>query len=331
MKFSFLSLVVLNLVFQSLASADVFRFYLNGFPKEDRNCHSQTASIAQKFEEGTQTKVMHVECVSEHQTSYDFLIEYEASEKLEVVSTDDYSVIVGSRGRHKEKADCLKALPLQTEIFFQATGLTPFFTYCRSLELSAGKNWEIIITATGKPKLKPEMGTYLMFAKPILITFEEIYNGLKIALSKQGAILSDLVFQYSAVMGTGEGDVHYFSTQPLHFSMERVTKVPTESDCARQVQEAKSFLGDKEKYLFTIYCGDRQFGAYDLHLGFIEKPNLEWRKSVDKFQSFSECSAQKEQVLKNYQGSMLNPLLGGLCSQDYETRAYHVILFKQKL
>lgn len=320
----------MGLFFNTAASADVFRFYLNGFPKEDRNCHSQTASVAQKFEEGTQTKVVHVECVTEHQTSYDFIVEYEAPEKLYFASTDYSSVLVGNRGRYREKADCLKVLPVQTEVFVQSTGLNPLFTYCRSLELSAGKNWEIIITAQGKPNLNPEMGSYLMFANPQGITYEEIYNGLKSALSKQGAVLSDLIFQRNSVMGMGEGDVHYFSAQPFHFSLERVTKVPTFEECTRQAQEAKRFLGDKEKNLFTIYCGDRQFGAYELHLGFIERPTLQWQKSVDKFKSFSECSAQKDQVVKNYEGSALSELLGGLCSEDFETRAYHVLLFKIK-
>jgi len=322
------NLVFLLLVVQSVVFADVFKFFLRGYPKEERSCHDQTPGVAQKFEEGTQVKVVHVECVAERQTSYDFSIEYEAPQRLDFTSTDYPLNLISNSGRFREKADCIKSLPLQNEIFIQATGLNPVFSYCSSMELSVGKNWEIIITAKGTSKAKPELGSFIFFAKPLGITYEEIYNGLKSAMLKQGAILSDLVFQFNSVMGTGEGDVHYFWDKPLHFTMERVTKVPTYEACAQQAQEVKNFLGEKEKNLFTIYCGDRQFDGHDLHMGFIEKPLLEWPKSVEKFSSFSECLANKEQVLKNYEGSALKELLGGLCSEDFQTRSYHVMLFK---
>ncbi|NBX83534.1 hypothetical protein EBQ90_10715 [bacterium] len=320
--------LVLGFLVSPAALADVFQFSLRGYPKEDRNCFDQTRSIAQKFEEGTKVKVVHVECVAERQTGYDFSIEYEAPKKLEFTSTDYSFVFVGNAGRYREQSDCLKNLPVQIELFTQATGLAPVFSYCRSLELSVGKNWEVIITAKGISNLKPSLGSYLMFAKPQGITYEEVYTGLKNALSKQGAILSDLIFHFNSVMGTGEGAVHYFWDKQFHFSMERVTKVPTFEACSEQARDLKAFLGEREKNLFAIYCGDRQFGAYDLHVGFIEKPALEWPKSMEKFSSFSECVANKDQVIKHHQGSALSDLLGGLCSEDFETRAYHVILFK---
>jgi len=328
MKIITTTLAVLVLVTSSLAFADVFQFSLRGYPKRDRNCHEQTAAIAQQFEEGTQVKVVHVECIAEKQTSYDFTIEYEAPQKLDFTSTDYPFNLIGNPGRYREQADCLKNLSVQTEMFSQATGLAPVFSYCRSQELSVGKNWEIIITAKGTSRLKPELGSYLLFANPQGITYEEIYNGLKNSLSKQGALLADLVFHFNSVMGTGEGSIHYFSEKPLHFTMERVTKVPTFEACSQQARELTAFLGEREKNLFTIYCGDQQFGAYELHVGFIEKPLVEWPKSMEKFSSFSECAANKDQVIKNHQGSALSELLGGLCSQDFQTRAYHVILFK---
>jgi hypothetical protein len=328
MKIITTTLAVLVLVTSFPAFAGVFQFSLRGFPKEDRNCHEQTGSIAQKFEEGTQAKVVHVECVAERQTGYDFSIEYEAPQKLEFTSTDYSFVYVGNPGRYRDQGDCLKNLPVQKELFIQATGLAPVFSYCRSQELSVGKNWEIIITAKGSSHLKPELGSYLIFAKPQGISYAELYNGLRNALAKQGAILSDLIFHFDSVMGSGEGTVHYFWDKRLHFTMERVTKVPTFEACSQQARELTAFLGEREKNLFTVYCGDQQFGAYDLHIGFIDKPLLQWSKSMEKFSSFSECAANKEQVIKNHQGSVLSELLGGLCSQDFQTRAYHVILFK---
>jgi hypothetical protein len=321
-------IITVILVAPVIASADVFQFSLRGYPKNNRSCHEQTAAIAQKFEEGTEVKVVHVECVAEKHTSYDFAIEYEAPQKLDFTSTDYPFSFLGNPGRYREQGDCLKNLPLQTEVFARTTGLVPVFSYCRSLEFDVGKNWEIIITAVGTSRLKPEMGSYLIFAKPQGITYDEIYSGLRNTLSRQGAVLSDLVFHFNSVMGTGEGSIHYFSDKPLHFTMERVTKVPTFEACSQQVSELNSFLGDREKTLFTIYCGDRQFDAYDLHIGFIDKPKLEWSKSIEKFSSFLECTANKDQVITNHKGSALSELLGGVCSQDYETRAYHVILFK---
>lgn len=330
MKLSGFKLCFFGLVVHSLAYGGVFQFSLLGFPKEERNCHAQTASVAQKFEEGTHTKVVHVECVSERLTGYDFLIEYEASQELEFSSTSYSSLYIGNPGRYRELAQCLQKLPSQIEIFTQATGLIPVFSYCRSMELSVGKNWEVIITAPGKPKLKPEFGSFIFFDQPQGIKYEVIFNDLKEALSKAGATLSDLIFHVDSVLGRGEGGVHYFSNSPLHFRIEPVADVPKFEDCAHQVEEVSSFLAGKDKSLFTVYCGDRQFGLHRLHLGFIEKPTIDWQKSVDKFKSFEECSLHKAEVLKNYEGSTLNPLLGGLCSEDYKTSAYHVIIFRQK-
>lgn len=325
-----LFLSVLVLFTGAFSLADVFKYDLIGYPKEERNCHSQTSTIALLFEQGAKVKVVHTECVRERQTGYDFSIEYEAPQKLEFTSTENYLTLVYSPGRYKEKESCLKNLPSQTELFIRATGLNPIFSFCRSQELSSGKNWEVVITARDKSIIHPELGGYLMFTQPQGISFEEIAQGLKRVIENRGGFFADLVFQYDAIMAMGGASVHYYNSKKIDFNLERLSQVPSLERCYEQARETSSFLKAEQNSIFTVYCGGPYFNYYELQVGTVDKPTFSWQSSVDSFTSFDECQAHREEVLSHYAGSPANPLLGGLCSRDYQSNRYHVTVFKKK-
>ena len=316
------------LLIPHLSFAGVFEYRISGYPKEERNCHQQTPLIATLFENGTHAKVLHVECKKESQTGFDFSIEYEAPEKLEFTSTDYSFNLVANSGRYRQLADCQQNLPEQTELFKNTTGLMPFLTYCRSLELEVGKNWEVIITALGTTSKIPRIGSYLFFHEPKNISLSDLKDGLKKALLLRGAVLADLVLHFNSVMGTGSGSIHYFGPESVEFSMERLSSVPSLAQCEAQLREAKSFLDKVNGSLFTLYCAGSSYQYVDLHFGIAGKSAFTWHQSVDQFNTFQECESNRSQVLAHYSGSAIHPLLGGLCSRDYRDSKYYVILFK---
>jgi len=329
--FRFVSYLVLVIWAIGTASfADVFTFKLRGYPKKERNCHAQTEAIAEEFEKGTQLKALHVECVAQKQTGYDFSIEYESPQKLNLVSTEYELSFTYSTGRYREQNECLTQLPIQTQLFEQATRLKPFFTYCRSLELGAGKNWEIILIAQGQTELRPEMGGVLMFARPTQYDLNEYRNSLARALERKGALLADLIFHYNAVMGTGGASIHYFASQRIDFNLERLSQVPSLDQCLLQLGEVKRFLEPISGNLFAVYCGEQNLGYHDLHFGFLDKASFKWFYSVDSFTSFRDCENNRSEVLKHYEGSATEKLLGGICSRNYETNRYQVVLFRSR-
>jgi len=329
-KTVFLLALSLLLIPSALSYADYFNFTLRGYPKDDRNCHLQAPSVGQQFEKLAQVKVVHAECVAERKTGYDFYIEYDAPARLEFTSTDYFTGGTTEPGRYREQSDCLKSLGSQTEIFKQVTGLNPIFAYCRSQEFEVGKNWEIILIARDKSAMQPQLSGYLLFSQPQNITTEEIADGFKRVLGKQGGVFSDLIFHTNSMMGMGSASIHYYAPKTLFFNLERMSKVPTLDACLKQVEDAKSFLSSELDTVFTIYCGGPYFGEYELHVGTLDKPSFSWQKSVDTFISLAECEAHKAEVLSHYTGSPKSPLLGGHCSKDYETKKYFVMVYKKR-
>jgi hypothetical protein len=310
--------------------ADVFSFRLSGYPKKDRNCHAQKESISAEFEKGTGLKALHVECVKEKQTSYDFLIEYEAPKKLQWVSTDYTSNLTQASGRYRLQSECIQALPSQSQIFEAATELKPVFSYCRSLELDSNKNWEIILIAEGKPVLSPYIGGYLIFARPHQQNIESLRKQIQRALEAEGALLADMVFHQDSILGTASMSVHYFAPKLIDFHMERLSQVTTLDQCLSQARDMENILSKFEPAVFAIYCGERHLGYHDLHVGFIGNAPFSWQNSVDSFGTWSECEQNRFEVLKNYEGSSLGKLLGGVCSRNLDNNRYQVVVLKSR-
>jgi hypothetical protein len=328
MKNYTLKITTLLFLLSNLSFADVFSYTLQGFPKQDTNCHQQAKSIADQFENTVQVKVVHVECTAETETGYDFLLEYEALQKLDFTATDYTFSGVYAKGRYSELKECDKNLPEQVAKFKKATQLNPMFSYCRHEGIGSSKPWEIIITAPGKSDLQPTLGGFLLFSQPKNITYTDIFNGLKNELSKKGAILSDLVFQSKFPMG--EASIHYFSTDRFFFELSRLTKTMKLEQCLTQAEEVRSWFQSYSIPNFSIFCGGPDMGEFELNIGTVEPPSFTWKNSIEFFKSFEECEANKTNVLKNYSGSALQTILGGLCSRDVEDRKFHLQILRKK-
>jgi len=328
MKNYTLRFTTLFFLLSNLSFADVFSYSLQGHPKQESSCHEQAKSVADQFENAAQVKVVHSECTAETETGYDFSIEYESSQKLEFTSTDYIFYGVYSKGRYADLKDCEKNLPDQVALFKGATQLDPMFSYCRHQGLGTSKPWEIVITAPGKSELQPSLGGFLLFSQPKNITYADIFNGLKTELSKKGAILSDLVFQSG--FPTGEASIHYYSTDHFFFELSRVTKTMKLEQCLTQVEDVKSWFQAYSIPNFSIFCGGPDSGEFELNIGTLKSPSFTWKNSIEFFKSFDECEANKANVLKNYSGSALQTILGGLCSRDVEDRSFHVQILRKK-
>lgn len=322
-----LTLKCIVLLTSTFAFGDVFTFSLEGFPKQERDCFLQTQAISSMFEIETKTKVLHVECAKETETGYDFTIEYEAPSKLNFTTTDYVVSGVYPRGRYKEYKQCEENLNQQIELFQNATGLKPMFSYCKKEDNLMSKPWEIIIIAKGNSAIQPKLDGFLLFTSPQKITLEEIFNSLKTALAQKGAVLADLIFHARFPMA--EASVHYFSEKRIQFSIEEVTKVPKLEICLTQVEEVSHWFDNQTSKPFTIYCGGPNFGEYELNIGSIDTPAFSLKSSVEKFGTFDECESNKTEVLKHYSGSTQKIILGGLCSRDVDTHKYNVIILRQ--
>jgi hypothetical protein len=98
--------------------------------------------------------------------------------------------------------------------------------------------------------------------------------------------------------------------------------------CQRQVEEAKSFLKTTANPPFAIFCAKHILGDSELALGTVNQPSFSTQKSVETFKSFDECENNKNETLKNYAGSSIKKLLGGLCSFDRDLSKFNIILFR---
>ncbi len=317
------------LLVSSSSFAGIFTLHLVGFPKEAKTCLEQGASAAQIFQNKTGLPVVHVECVAENESGYNFKWEYESEKSVSLITTDYSAWGTTPTGRYRNALDCISALPLQADLFSQATGVAPLFAYCRRQNIDVGKNWEIILIGFGETPLKPQLGGFLWFSEPQAITLTEIKASLDLKLKSLGALLADVIIHYNTVMGAGTTAIHYFAPQRIEFSLERVVQVPSQANCFQALEEAKEFLQPEEKALFITYCGKSTFGAFDLHLGFVGKPSTRIQTAAQSFSSLSECESQRAVIVKEHSGSKLARVLGGLCSKDTYSGKYTVILFKK--
>ena len=307
----------------STSFGNVFTYKLKGYPKQDPSCYNQSKMVANDFANKTGVKVDHIECTKENESSYDFVIEYESSSELKFTTTDYKRLSVYKAGRYKDSKTCNDQLANQTAIFEQATRLKPIFSYCRDEEYTF-KPWSIIITAVGESELQPLLGGYLFFSTPKNITYTQLYNGLRESMEKQGAILSDLVFQGNAI--AVEATIHYYAKERLDFSLEEVTNTGKLEICQVQAEEAKTWFKSFSQPPFTIYCGAGSFGQFELSVGFIGKALYMTKNSTESFNTFEECESNKKEVISHYEGSSMSTVLGGLCSKNPETPKYNVVI-----
>ncbi len=337
-------LVTTGLFFIStnIAFGNTYTYALKGHPKENTNCYTLAKSLISYFEAETKVKVLHIECTKETSSGFDFVIEYESNQKLEFTSTDYELTGAYQTGRYHDKETCEKNLPTQINIFQEATKLKPIFSYCRShekfstigpghsLNIRNAKPWEPIITAVGRSPVKPILGGYLYYSKPINMTDIELFDSLKSAMERNGAILADLVFDDSFILG--ETSVHYFSSSFKSIHMEQVTRTAKAEQCLSQAEEAKSWLNSINNPPFGIYCAAPQFGQpeFSLNIGFINNASISAKDAIDEFDTFQDCEIHKAEVVQNNAGSSLKLLLGGLCTYEQNTYKYLVRLFSQE-
>ncbi|MSP19780.1 MAG: hypothetical protein EXR74_09460 [Bdellovibrionales bacterium] len=338
------TLVTTGLFFIStnIAFGTIYTYALKGHPKEKTNCYTQAKSLISYFEAETKVKILHIECTKETASGFDFVIEYESNQKLDFTSTDYEMTTPYQTGRYHDKEMCEQNLPKQISIFQEATKLKPIFSYCRlhekfsstipgqSLKIRNAKLWEPIITAVGRSIVKPILSGYLYGSKPINMTDIELFDSLKSAMERNGAILADLVFDDSFILG--ETSIHYFSSSIKSIHMEHVTRTPKADQCLSQAEEAKSWLSLINNPPFAIYCGSPQFGQpeFSLNIGFINNGSISANNAIDEFDTFQDCEIHKAEVVQNNAGSSLKLLLGGLCTYDENTHKYIVRLFSQE-
>jgi len=338
------TLVTTGLFFISTAIAfgNTYTYALKGHPKENTNCYTLAKSLINYFEAETKVKVLHIKCTKETASGFDFVIEYESNQKLDFTSTD-YETSAGQQtGRYHDKETCEKNLSKQINIFQEATKLKPIFSYCRShekfsttsprhsLNIRNAKPWEPIITAVGRSLVKPILGGYLSCSNPINMTDIELFDSLKSGMERNGAILADLIFDDSFILG--ETSIHYFSSSFKSIHMEQVTRTPKAEQCLSQAEEAKSWLNSIKNPPFAIYCADPQLGQtkFSLNIGFINNRSISVQDAIDEFDTFQDCEIHKAEVVQNNAGSSLTLLLGGLCTLGQDTNKYLVRLFSEE-
>ncbi len=337
-------LVTTGLFFIStnIAFGNIYTYALKGHPKENTNCYTQAKSLISYFESVTKVKTLHIECTKETSSGFDFLIEYESNQKLDFTSTDYQQPGGHATGRYIDKESCEQNLPKQINIFQEATKLKPIFSYCRthekfstttpphSFNIRNAKLWEPVITALGRSPVKPLLGGYPYCSNPINMTDIELFHSLKWAMERNGAILADLVFDDSFIIG--ETTLHYFSSSSKSIHMEQVTRNAKAEQCLSQVEEAKSWLSSINNPPFAIYCAAPQFGQpeFTLNIGFINNASISAKDAVDEFDTFQDCEIHRAEVVQNNAGSSLKLLLGGLCTYQEFTQKYLVRLFSQE-
>ncbi|MCB0405012.1 MAG: hypothetical protein KDD51_09510 [Bdellovibrionales bacterium] len=311
------------------AEPAVYRYKLEGFPKENPNCHLAAMEAGKTFAAANpQVALTSAVCIAQNQDGYDFEIRYEAEERVKLVSTTEgVSPTLSSRARFKTREACEKQIPADRELFESTTGLTASFAFCYRDAFENRIPYGLRIDAYGDATLTPHVSDYPIFAVPESMTGEQYGNALASNLAKHGAQVYAIVSHSGLAMGSIA--VHYYAEKRIYFYSDELTKVPLTAQCEAQVPEAVEALAQSANPPVLVYCARPGVtGLSELTVVFADRPTFRNNRSIEEFTTYEECESTRPELLSFYKETLHRPVLGGFCSRQ-ESMEFRIQLFEE--
>ncbi|MEZ4750606.1 MAG: hypothetical protein R3B54_08250 [Bdellovibrionota bacterium] len=326
-------LIGFGLLLSTLAAADtgVYAYKLEGFPKDNPNCHLAAIEVGKTFAAANpDVALKSAVCLGQTQYGYDIEVRYEAEGRVKLVSTiGGYTPALSNRGRFKTREACEQKIAGDRERFEQTTGLSATFAFCYKETYEDRVPFGLRIDGFGDAALTPFVSDYPIFAVPETMGGEQYANTLTANLAEHGIQVFAIVSHSSLAMGSIA--IHYYAEKRVFFYSEEYTKLTLTPQCEAQVPEAINALSLSANPPVLVYCARPGItGVSELTMVFANRPTFRSNQSVEEFKSYDECESTRPELLTFYKETLHRPVLGGFCTR-LGSQEFRLQLFEEEI
>lgn len=293
-------------------------------------CQKEAIAVADRIHKEAGVETKNPRCEREESIPVVTLsVDYESAEPLNFFSTTP-TVKVFFEGFYPSEKSCLEAKPAQEAIFETETGRKPIISYCYAISSTFKNHYDLKIEAVGTPKRYPFVQNFLTETSYVVANPEALYPKAAEFFAKRMARLIYLTFTQN--LSARQVNFFYYAEKDLQLKQEVFTELPDVATCESELKAMEAKFSTLPIAAPLAYCVSRTNPSYPhAHLFLYTEEGLMKRvSSFEAFPSYAACAAQKEAVMKKYQGVYGDKLAVGVCQMNLIESRYHVAMLVTK-
>jgi hypothetical protein len=314
----------------AMADQSTHAYWLRSYPSQAPACHQVARQLGERLAATYGVTVSRATCNAPSDgAGVDVKIEYQAEEPLALVSTQPGLSVRIEAGWFATAEECDAALPGEAAHFAATTGLSPFATYCYADGLARDYPWVPRIDAFGTTAMPPRYDGTLLFGSPVghtRSTFEAtIFDALVARDIDVRRVTVANVSGYATVTAI------YYATARLPLETGEFGAVGTSEQCAAQLDVLRAIYAEDTTPALALFCANAMLGGSELQGIFLGDLGFSTSVSIETFESYAGCEADRERLIGMYQG-MGRDIAGGVCTYPTDPtgpRAWAVTLFER--
>lgn len=292
-----------------------YGYFARGVPASSENCHAHAAELARKFSQITGVSAT-ARCESDGEDGRDFLLSYQASEPLDVVTSATEIGFPGQGYEFTSKAECESFISDEVQVFKTLTGTETFLTFCRGKENYYGRvRWALIVEGFAKLEKKNSWASSLFPGLPDGDLISRIKNEVKSEFTDSVTAVRH-VFLQDSEHGHLRLTVNYYGKYDEQLKVFSLSSVTTMSQCQAALTEMERIKNETRHIKTLPYCVPNPYDAgVDLVTVMDVTRWYQLRQSAETFKTYEECAAAKAPLLDVYRSNYPETILGGFCTE----------------
>jgi hypothetical protein len=290
-------------------------YFARKVPPSGANCHEQAKDLARRFTTLTGLQASG-SCEASDAAGHDFLIRYEASEPLDVLTSETEIGFPGQGYEFSSKADCDRELPRDVEVFRSKTGTEPLLSFCRSQENYYGRvRWALIVEGFATLEAKNSWASSLFPGLPKSDLVAQIKSDVKSKFTDNVTEVRH-VFLQDDEKGHLRLTVNYYGKYDEQLKAFSIASIGSMAHCQEASNEMERIKSQATDIKTLSYCVDNPYrrGA-DLVVVIDVTRWYSLRQSAETFKTYDECATARASLLDVYRSNYPERTLGGFCTE----------------
>jgi hypothetical protein len=291
------------------------------------NCHIQAKSLAQRFSKLTGLTATG-SCYAIQPEENDLLIQYQASEPLNVISSVPDLDFPGRGYEFSTQGECESEIEKEKLTFQLETGSQPLLAFCPARENYYGlKRWALVLEGFGNQQTQLAWSSSRVPGRPSAEQIEKIRAATKEKLTRQGVNVRFVFIQEDEKGQLRLNTLYYgrYNEQLKGFSLASINSL---EDCHQALQDFQRVETAHPHLSSIASCISNPYSrGADL---FVVVDVLHWfqlKQSAESFASYSQCASEKNHWVDFYQKEVSANTLEGFCTEwgsDWKINFIHL-------
>ncbi len=292
------------------------------------SCEEEARQLKERFEKGMKLKVFSSECKKSnpefHAIDLHYVDDYgNTIQQMQFgygprTIHNKYNQLLHSYGVFESRKACVDAIPFQMSEYEKYTGTPPLAINC--YEDSQPQNQKHLLV----------FDYHRDSVKAILSHLQLYFNGSAYGTEKD-AILKRLEERGDKTVYSNSDAILYYDLGPLYVLNERVGDVfESKGDCLNESanhQETLKQIGFQLHFNFCFSAPNDRFTLISFSERIKKAGGYFKETSPKKYDTYSECIADRSSVIEFYQKALYKDAKGGACSLDLATQRYTLLLY----